>query len=47
MAEKKKTPKEAANIFHSIMKAAVKGNPKPKKKKSKPKTESNDKTNQK
>jgi hypothetical protein len=33
MAEEKKTPKEASNIFHSIMKASVKGNPKPKPKK--------------
>jgi hypothetical protein len=26
----KKSPKEAANIFEKIMKASVKGNPKPK-----------------
>lgn len=32
---KKKNPKEAANIFESIIKAAVKGNPKPKPKKKK------------
>lgn len=32
---KKKSAKEASNIFHSIMKASVKGNPKPKKEKSK------------
>jgi hypothetical protein len=25
-----KTPKEASNIFHNIMKASVSGNPKPK-----------------
>lgn len=29
----KKTPKEASNIFHSIMKASVKDNPKSKEKK--------------
>jgi hypothetical protein len=29
---KRKAPKEASNIFHSIMAASVKGNPKPKKK---------------
>lgn len=29
---KKKTPKEASNIFHRIMKASVQGNPKPVKK---------------
>lgn len=28
---KKKSAKEASNVFHSIMAAAVKGNPKPKK----------------
>lgn len=28
---KKKSAKETSNIFHSIMKASVKGNPKPKK----------------
>jgi hypothetical protein len=26
---KKKAPKEASNLFHSIMAASVKGNPKP------------------
>lgn len=31
-AVKKKTPKEASELFHSIMKASVSGNPKPKKK---------------
>jgi hypothetical protein len=31
--EKKKSPKEASKIFHDIMKASVKGNPKPKNKK--------------
>lgn len=31
-AVKKKTPKEASNLFHSIMAASVKGNPAPKKK---------------
>lgn len=30
-AVKKKGAKEASNIFHSIMAASVKGNPKPKK----------------
>ena len=34
---KKKTAKEASNIFHSIMGASVAGNPKPKKKASKKK----------
>lgn len=29
---KKKTPKEASNMFHSIIAASVKGNPKPVKK---------------
>lgn len=29
-AVKKKTPKEASDLFHSIMKASVSGNPKPK-----------------
>jgi len=29
---KKKAPKEASNIFHSIITASVKGNPKPAKK---------------
>lgn len=33
--EKKKTPKEASELFHSIMKASVSGNPKPKPKKKK------------
>lgn len=32
---KKKAAKAASNIFHSIMKASVNGNPKPKKNKSK------------
>jgi len=31
-AVKKKSAKEASNIFHNIMAASVKGNPKPKKK---------------
>ena len=31
-AVKKKSSKEASNIFHNIMAASVKGNPKPKKK---------------
>ncbi|MFT4018842.1 MAG: hypothetical protein QM668_17900 [Agriterribacter sp.] len=31
-AAKKKSAKEASSLFHSIMQAAVKGNPKPKKK---------------
>jgi len=30
---KKKTPKEASSLFHNIMAASVKGNPKPKAKK--------------
>ena len=34
---KKKAPKEASNLFHSIMAASVKGNPKPKKKNAKKK----------
>lgn len=34
-ALKKKSAKESSNIFHSIMQASVKGNPKPKKVKSK------------
>lgn len=34
---KKKAPKEASNIFHSIMAASVKGNPKPVKKEAKKK----------
>jgi len=36
-AVKNKSAKEASNIFHSIMGAAVAGNPKPKKKVSKKK----------
>lgn len=32
-AVKKKTPKEASTLFHSIMAASVAGNPKPIKKK--------------
>lgn len=28
-AVKKKTPKEASNLFHNIMAASVSGNPKP------------------
>lgn len=35
---KKKAPKEASNIFHNIMAASVKGNPKPDKKAVKKKT---------
>jgi hypothetical protein len=31
----KKTPTEASNTFHNIMKASVKNNPKPNKKKDK------------
>lgn len=31
-ASKKKSAKAASNIFHNIMAASVKGNPKPKKK---------------
>jgi len=31
-AVKKKSAKEESNIFHNIMAASVKGNPKPKKK---------------
>lgn len=34
---KKKSAKESSNIFHSIMAASVKGNPKPKKKQEKTK----------
>ena len=34
---KKKKPKEAAQIFQDIIKASVKGNPKPKQKKKKDK----------
>ena len=30
-AVKKKSAKEASNLFHNIMAASVKGNPKPKK----------------
>lgn len=30
---KKKTPQEASNLFEKVMKASVKGNPKPKTKK--------------
>ena len=37
MSDKKKSPKKAANIFESIIKASVKGNPKPKQKKKKEK----------
>jgi hypothetical protein len=33
MAKAKKSAKEASNIFHNIMQASVKGNPKPVKKK--------------
>ena len=29
---KKKSPKEASELFHNIMQASVSGNPKPKKK---------------
>lgn len=32
MAKAKKSAKESSNIFHNIMAASVKGNPKPKKK---------------
>lgn len=32
---KKKSAKEASGLFHNIMKASVKGNPKPKTKKTK------------
>jgi len=35
MSKKKKSPKEASKLFESIIKASVKGNPKPKKKKGK------------
>lgn len=35
---KKKAAKEASNIFHNIMAASVKGNPKPKKKAGKQKS---------
>lgn len=34
-AVKKKSANESSNIFHNIMAASVKGNPKPKKKKKK------------
>lgn len=37
MSKKKKTPKQAANVFESIIKASVSGNPKPKAKKKKSK----------
>jgi hypothetical protein len=37
-ASKKKTPKEASQLFHSIMAASVAGNPKPKKKAAKKST---------
>ena len=37
-AVKKKSATEASNIFHNIMAASVKGNPKPKKKVTKKKT---------
>ena len=30
--EEKKTPQEASNVFHNIMAASVKDNPKPKEK---------------
>jgi hypothetical protein len=33
MAKAKKTDKEVSNLFHNIMAASVKGNPKPKEKK--------------
>lgn len=36
-AVKKKSPKEASELFHNIMKASVSGNPKPVKKVSKKK----------
>ena len=35
MAKKKKNPKEASQFFESIIKASMKGNPKPKRKKKK------------
>jgi len=35
--EKKKPAKEASNVFHKIMQASVKGNPKPKPKEKKEK----------
>jgi hypothetical protein len=34
IAVKKKSAKEASNLFHNIMAASVKGNPKPEKKSS-------------
>ena len=37
MGKKIKSPKEAANVFESIIKASVEGNPKPKPKKKKEK----------
>lgn len=37
MAKKKNNPKEASQIFQDIIKASVKGNPKPKRKKKKSK----------
>jgi hypothetical protein len=37
MAKGKKSAKQASEIFHRIMKASVKGNPKPKDKKKKTK----------
>jgi hypothetical protein len=33
MEQKKKTPQEASQLFQNIIKASVKGNPKPKPKK--------------
>ena len=36
-AVKKKSAKEASNLFHNIMRASVKGNPAPKKKQKKDK----------
>lgn len=36
-ATKKKSPKEASELFHNIMKASVSGNPTPKKKAAKKK----------
>lgn len=35
MAKDKKTPKEASELFHALIKASVAGNPKPKPKKKK------------
>jgi hypothetical protein len=37
MAQEKKKPEEASKLFHNIIKASVKGNPKPKPKKIKKK----------